>query len=105
MNLIEKKVEEFMNLRSGYMQVVMSGTDAELDAFADKMETWLRTALEEAFLQGRDISMKADEVLREEGRADCKRKAETAALMALNACGVPEEEAVKHARIAVESVF
>lgn len=41
----------------------------------------------------------------EEGRADCKHKAETAALMALNACGVPEEEAVKHARIAVDSVF
>ena len=41
----------------------------------------------------------------EEGVSDCKHKAETAALMALNACGVTEEEAVKHARIAVDSVF
>lgn len=41
----------------------------------------------------------------EEGVSDCKHKAETAALMALNACGVPEEEAVRHARITVESVF
>lgn len=98
MNWIEKKVDEFLfklnrlTPAGGFM--LENGNYGHGMLSEIFISDWLRTALQEAYQRGV-----------EECKVDCKQKAETAALMALNACGVPEEEAVKHARIAVDSVF